>query len=221
MEKDGFTLVTRKSRMQKGQKPVVAAHMPSNINHLLKVHKEKLSTSRIYIQLLVKPFKHIVCFGLGSLNHRNSQIQLSLLILLAGEFKSSVTVYDPHSTKEEQLFLQELGFAQDECTDCCKKVEHVTLFYMVHCPTWMYTKIMDANKANLELVHIVGNSFDDIGLTCDNDVKLENDLGVFNNTSLHSFLPIASPVANEEKADVVPPLITFKVLPAKVDGNRT
>lgn len=198
MEHDGFKLFRRRKRQERNYKAhdeQTISYVPQNICRMLETHRETLKTSKILDQILnanTLKFEEIVSFGLGCLNTRNSRVQLALLMLISDHFRCrSVTAYDPKTTTEEQMYLSSIGIEKDECTDCMKKVKTPTLFFMIHCSLWMYENIIRANRENLSMIYIIGNSFDALGIGCNREIQLsvsDDDLEfVFNNTSLHSF----------------------------------
>jgi hypothetical protein len=190
MEIDGFRLVSYKSRKKGDLKTIpIISFLPKTISLYLSRHREKLLQTNGLITILNPSLKftQIVCFGLGSLSNYNSQIQLSYLLLISEFYKCSlISAYDPIASNAEIEFLYQLGVNTEYCTNCFKTVTEPTLFYMIHCETWMYANVIQANKHQMESIIVIGNSFKDLGFDVGNEVKFPNDL-IFNNTSINTF----------------------------------
>ena len=187
---DGWTLVKhRRWKPTKIGTNSLLRFDPSTVN--IAQNRDQLLDTKLY-RVLSKLDLPIICLGLGTLTHRDSLIQLQLLIML----NSSVKYCDPIFTSSEKKYLNSLGFKQANSI----KVSDPTLFFMIHCPHEVYDEVVRENQSNLEHVIIVGNSFKgyrDMGKFNElefNEITLDCLGNTFYNTSLISHLHRANSI---------------------------
>ena len=199
MEEDGFTLVTNKKRnhkksnsknvkILKNSNNKLLIEMPHNLDEIITKYTMQLKDHSILKRLQgLNLHKNIVCFGIGNMCKADSRYQLALLRLLSHK---NTSIYDPYTTVPEyDYYINECRFNREVVEDCKKEISEPTLFYMLHCETWMYLAVIEANKDHLEKIQILGNSFLDLDLACSRQVKLPRFpvYSPFNSTCLMMF----------------------------------
>jgi hypothetical protein len=172
MDQDGFTTVTKKTRIRKkGKKIELEFNADTIMNQLSRIPSlDQILLSRI-------PPMPVICYGIGPLSNRASVIQLKFLLVLAQRMQS-VSLYDPISTAEEIEFYRQLGFHWIEYSP---KHEDV-LYYMIHCEHFMYKEILEQSTR----FALIGNHLEEYGCECE---TMEIDFGdyemEFYGTRLH------------------------------------
>ncbi|KAJ3269351.1 sensitivity to red-light reduced protein [Terramyces sp. JEL0728] len=199
---DEWTVVTKKSKI----KPFKLSPKPENKVIQQKEIQEKLPVVKPYMDQIVslipttKP--ECVCFGIGNISQKPSQYQLALLLLLK-PYMNNVYIFDPIMTANEIKLYKELGLAVLDTNHGGKyKVQTTTVFYMPHCDNFLYDAVLEANAGHLQLINILGNSFQTykdmltelpyrhLRASFDKvaETKVEINIGTaFNNFSWHSF----------------------------------
>jgi len=154
----------------------------------------------------------VVSYGIGKFGSSAvAQYQLALLLLLRTSIPKdavgSVYMFDPMLSQLEKDSATGLGVniipANEQGKRC---VERPTIFFMPHCGQTLYNNVIWANWSCLSRIVIVGNSFGKF--CCDSDKKqspfanlaairdytveravetLDSKVGVFNDTSVHTF----------------------------------
>ncbi len=83
--------------------------------------------------------------------------------------------------------------------NCLRKVSVATIFFMPHCEIFMYENVLKANLKHLQMIYIIGNSFDllrrksefiEEKVSVSSELKICDQLSsnvVWNDTSVHSF----------------------------------
>ncbi|KAI8916181.1 hypothetical protein EDD86DRAFT_197869 [Gorgonomyces haynaldii] len=190
MENDGFTLVVKKGRRKTHKKPVFLNGLPKGLESRILECQEQLLESKLYTLVTEYRTDMCVCYGIGTLVAADSVWQLSLLLLL----KTSVKIWDPVSSDEENEYYKRLGFSLDVDRDCKQRIDGPTLFYMPHCTRQMYMNVIDTNRDQLDKIRLIGNSFDHMELLVEGYTIKELKLpefepkSAFHTTSLHIFL---------------------------------
>ena len=172
------------------KKPLLVG-LPTHIDDFLKNHEQQLQ--RIILQLKDLPVQDIVCYGLGTLSSRMAQQQFAVLKSFVGKHK--IYMYDPIPTMDEIEYYENMGIHWIPVNEECNRVvQGPTLFYsslinlVIHCEKKLYLNVLAANQHQLDMIIIVGNSFEMMGLECVKEVPLVPGDG-FNNTSIHYFVP--------------------------------
>ncbi len=175
MQSDGFTLVVKKSRpRKKSNNLVIEVNLPLNLDKF----NVTLIANNVKSHLNNK-FDKCVCYGLGSLGLRVSQIQLKFLIELA----LPVELFDPQFTIPEMEYLAQLGFVILKDTQCIYTRPN-TCFFIPHGLPFMYQNVIASN--DLKSIAIIGNNLVDfIQITAPVIYPLLQLENAFNNTCVH------------------------------------
>ncbi|CAH3110555.1 unnamed protein product [Pocillopora meandrina] len=111
-----------------------------------------------------EPVTDIVCYGIGKLSSCPiARYQFAFLLLLRELLKISglCFIYEPHFSQDDKVVVEELGCSLiDHNEEGKRRVENLTLFFMLHCGKPLYNSVLWANWGlGLSNVIILGNRF--------------------------------------------------------------
>ncbi|KAJ3324003.1 hypothetical protein HDV06_000979 [Boothiomyces sp. JEL0866] len=154
-----WTVVTKKSKIKPFKKQIVKDNDALKPNDI----RDKIPTLEPFIPIIAEEIPtskpDCVCYGIGTLSQKSSQYQFALLVLLKSYF-DKIFIYDPIMTENEIQYYKELGlYVLETNLDGKYKVGRPTVFYMPHCDNFLYDAVLEANFERLDLIYILGNSF--------------------------------------------------------------
>ncbi|XP_078363059.1 SRR1-like protein isoform X2 [Oculina patagonica] len=111
-----------------------------------------------------EPIADIVCYGIGKLSSCPiARYQFAFLLLLKEllQLTGLCFIYEPHFSQDDKIVVKEFGSSLIEHNEEGKrKVESLTLFFMLHCGKPLYNSVLWANWGpGLSNVVILGNRF--------------------------------------------------------------
>ncbi|KAJ3367510.1 sensitivity to red-light reduced protein [Kappamyces sp. JEL0680] len=105
----------------------------------------------------------LVCLGIGSLELSATRHQVAFLTHLQSVMTGlagPVRIWDPICSDEDVRFFQSMSnVVFGELSDF--RVDGDTLFYMPHCPHFLYDKVIKDNHDQLASLIVLGNDFRD------------------------------------------------------------
>ncbi|XP_068679202.1 SRR1-like protein [Montipora foliosa] len=114
--------------------------------------------------VFVDPIVDIVCYGIGRIaSCPIARYQFAFLLLLKEflQIAGDCFIYEPLFSQDETMVVKEMGCLLIESNEEGKrKVEQITLFFMLHCGKPLYNSVLWANWGpGLSNVIILGNRF--------------------------------------------------------------
>lgn len=111
-----------------------------------------------------EPVTDMVCYGIGKLSSCPvARYQFAFLLLLRELLKISglCFIYEPHFSQDDKVVVEEFGCSLiDHNEEGKRRVEDLTLFFMLHCGKPLYNSVLWANWGlGLSNVIILGNRF--------------------------------------------------------------
>ncbi|CAH3184853.1 unnamed protein product, partial [Porites evermanni] len=111
-----------------------------------------------------EPIADIICYGIGKITTCPiARYQFALLLLLKEQLQIAgpCHIYEPHFSEDDKMIVEKLGCQLIEHNEEGKrKVERLTLFFMLHCGKPLYNSVLWANWGpRLSNVIILGNRF--------------------------------------------------------------
>jgi len=129
------------------------ATIPDLMNHLGSTEWYEFTSNLLQETVGDRSVKAMVCLGIGSMEkHRASRIQFAVAMLLADHFgieRSSVMVYDPVMTQDDEDVVRTLGYrvGRNELDfRPTRKSDEAVLLYMPKIPIFVVTDVLSHIK---------------------------------------------------------------------------